>query len=183
MMDDKTPNLNDTTPMQELSETLRPAVEQVRAATPPAEPVERTIDRAQQLGPPQRRRSRRWAGYGAAAGIAAAILVGFGLWPDQQRKAPEQVALNKHAKDKMHIRITEAGDIRDGTSNTLGFKSRKGEELSSDWGGLPDPRKDALPGMNAPPPRSGGGLGGALPNLDGKDIDGRSSSISGSDGL
>lgn len=87
MMDEKTPHLHDTPPMQELSATLRPAVEQVRAAAPPAEPVERAINRGQRLGPPPRRRSRRWLSYSAVAGIAAAILVGFGIWPDQPRKS------------------------------------------------------------------------------------------------
>ncbi|MGH7224228.1 MAG: hypothetical protein ACRELF_13440, partial [Gemmataceae bacterium] len=49
--------------------------------------------------------------------------------------------------------------------------------------GIPDAPADA-PRSNVPlPPGSGGGLGGALPNLDGKAIGGLSSSIGGMGGL
>lgn len=95
MMDDNIPTPNNTPPMQELSETLRPAVEQVRAAVQPAEAMERSIDRAQRLGPPPpRRRSRRWMAYSTAAGIAAAILIGFWFWPPKPTKEAMQVAQN-----------------------------------------------------------------------------------------
>jgi tetratricopeptide (TPR) repeat protein len=104
-MDDKIPTPNNTPPMQELGDTLRPAVEQVRAAAPPVDAVERSMDRAQHLGPPLRRRSRRWLAYSAAAGIAAAILVGFWLWPDQIRESAEQVALNQRANGEPALAV------------------------------------------------------------------------------
>ena len=69
-------------------------MEQVRSIAPPAEPIERSIDRAQQLGPPPRRRSRRWLVYSAAAGIAAALLVGWAIWPDLLRKDSERIIAN-----------------------------------------------------------------------------------------
>ena len=187
-MDDKTPNLNDPTPMQELSDTLRPAVEQVCAAAPPAEPLERSIDRAQQLGPPLRRRSRRWLGYSAAAGIAAAILVGFGLWPDQPRVSPEQFALNQHPAGKPETkkpasptfkRVERANPEKkttDGASNTIHLQGFTNDDNSGDVKNRPAPEdesrpvsdphapKDAKPKMNGPQPTGkGGGLGGALP--------------------
>ncbi|HTU90573.1 MAG TPA: VIT domain-containing protein, partial [Gemmataceae bacterium] len=103
MMDDKFPTPNNTPPMQELSDTLRPAVERVRAAAPPSEPVQRSMDRAQRLGPPPRRRSRRWLPYSTAAGIAAVILVGFRIWPDQARDSAEQVALQHKASERRSL--------------------------------------------------------------------------------
>ncbi len=96
MMDDKILPPNNTPPIQELSDTLRPAVERIRSATPPADAVERSMDRAQQLGPPPRRRSRRWLAYSAAAGIAAAILGGFWLWPDLDKKSPSAVVEDRN---------------------------------------------------------------------------------------
>jgi hypothetical protein len=129
MMDDKIPPPNNTTPMQELSDTLRPAVEQVRAVAPPAEPMERTIDRAQQLGPPQRRPSRRWARYSAAAGIAAAILLGFGLWFNQSRKSPEQIAWNEptaNKLDRMNARSLPA-------DKPTGKAMRRAHGLPEEW--------------------------------------------------
>src|SRR5262245_49593019 len=130
-MDDKTPTPNDPTPMQELSDTLRPAVEQVRAAAPPSDAVERSVDRADRLGPPRPRRSRRWLAWSAAAGIAATLLVGYGLWSGQLQKMPEGVAWNQQAPpEPVHTRelaqqetipskTEEARPIADGPSNTI----------------------------------------------------------------
>ena len=71
MMEGKIPPSNEPTPMQELGDALRPAVEKVRSSAPPAEAVERSIDRAQRLGPPIWRPSRRRRAWVAcAAGIA-----------------------------------------------------------------------------------------------------------------
>src|SRR6185437_14716453 len=94
-MDDKTPLPNEPTPLQEVGDTLRPAVEQVRAVVPPPDAVERSVDHAQRLGPP-RRRSRRWLATSAvAAGIAVVIFVGFRLWPGQFEKRSEPAAWNQ----------------------------------------------------------------------------------------
>jgi tetratricopeptide (TPR) repeat protein len=106
-MNDQIPTPDNTPPMQELSETLRRAVEQVRRIAPPIEAIERATNRAQQLGPPPRRRSRRWLAYSAAAGIAAAILVGFWLWPDRAEKSSEQVALNQRAMGEPNLPARE----------------------------------------------------------------------------
>jgi hypothetical protein len=144
MMDDKIPTPNDTPPMQELNETLRPAVEQVRAAAPPADAVERSVDRAQQLGPPppRRRRSRRWLAYSTAAGIAAAILAGFWLWPDQVGKSPEMVAedrtilfhekiLRPEKQKRADGPDEKAMSIKDAVSNTIVFPEDEREVKGS----------------------------------------------------
>ncbi len=95
-MDDNTPTSNNTPPIQELSDRLRPAVEKVRAVAPPVDAIERSLDRAQRLGPPPRRRSRHWLTYSCAAGIAAAILIGFWLRPNEHTApAPKRVALKQ----------------------------------------------------------------------------------------
>jgi hypothetical protein len=122
--------------MQELSDTLRPAVEQMRAAAPPADAVERSIDRAQRLGPPPRRRPRRWLAYTAAvAGVAAAILVGFGFWTDQaiERSSPKEMAFQHQASKRdpsVAFRDLESDAnvelrVKDGTSNEIHFDKLK----------------------------------------------------------
>ncbi len=108
-MDSQTPPPSDPTPLHELSDALRPAVEQVRAAAPPAEAVERSINRAVHLGPPLRRRSRRWPAWSAAAaGIAAVVLVGYSLWPGQMLRvaSPEKVAWNQPHPDTVPPTLT-----------------------------------------------------------------------------
>src|SRR5579884_1148840 len=132
MMDDKIPTPNNTPPIQELSDTLRPAVNQVRAAVPPADAVERSMDRAQRLGPPPRRRSRRWLAYSAAAGIAVAILGGFWLWPNLEKKSPNAVAEDRNevarrlsveggwrAAGSAPLSKAQRRSIEDETSNTI----------------------------------------------------------------
>ncbi len=109
MMDNNPMPSNEPASVGGLPEPLRSAVEQVRATAPPAEAVERSMDRAQRLGPPPRRRSRRWLAYSAAAGIAVAILAGFGLWSDQLRHSSNQVALNQRATDNLRIPAKDAG--------------------------------------------------------------------------
>jgi hypothetical protein len=105
--------------MQEVGGTLRPAVEQVRAATPPPDAVERTLDRAERLGPPPRRRSRRWLAWAAAAGLAAALLVGFRLWPTPDG-ASEQVAWHKAKEAPSPMPdASMPKQIRDGTSDNM----------------------------------------------------------------
>jgi tetratricopeptide (TPR) repeat protein len=117
MMDGKLPTPQEPTPMQELSDALRPAVEQVRAAVPPPAAVERSVDRAVRLGPPPRRRSRRWMAWSAAAaaGIAAAFLVSYELQTGEIQKLPEQVAWNKNgdesAPDKKTVSESEQVDL------------------------------------------------------------------------
>jgi tetratricopeptide (TPR) repeat protein len=118
MMDDKTPTPNNTLPIQELSDTLRPAVEQVRSIAPTPESVERATDRAQRLGPPPRRRPRRWLAFTAAAGLAAAILVSFGLWLHQTEQSPEEAA----AKTRDPIGGSVEPEKSDATSNTIAFR-------------------------------------------------------------
>jgi hypothetical protein len=132
MMDDKIPTPNDPTPMGELSDTLRPAVEQVRVVVPPAEAVERSLDRAERLGPPRRRRSRRWLAYSAAASIAATILVGFMLWSGQPRKPSEQVALNQSSPD---LSNDASGDVKNLATLTEAWSSTPTNKTSK-------PRKD-----------------------------------------
>ncbi|HEY7424186.1 MAG TPA: VIT domain-containing protein [Gemmataceae bacterium] len=131
-MDDKTPTPNDPTPMQELSDTLRPSVEQVRAAAPPSDAVERSIDRAERLGPPRPRQPRRWRAWSAAAGIAATLLVGYGLWSGQLQKLPERMASNRYGaspapvptrelamKETIPSKPQKKRTTADGTSNTF----------------------------------------------------------------
>jgi hypothetical protein len=95
MMEGKTPPSNEPTPIQEVGDTLRPAVEQVRSSAPPPEAVERSIDRAQRLGPPIWRPSRRRLAWVAvAAGIAAVLLTGYALWPKPAPRTSVEVAWN-----------------------------------------------------------------------------------------
>src|SRR3954470_22835236 len=80
-------NPDERAPLEELEGALRSAVEQARAEPAPAEAVLRALDRAQRLGPPPRRRWR-WSAEnslskaGVAAGIAAVLLVGLGIWAE-----------------------------------------------------------------------------------------------------
>jgi tetratricopeptide (TPR) repeat protein len=133
MMDDKFPTPNNTPPIQELSDTLRPAAEKVRAVAPPSDAVERSIDRAQRLGPPPpRRHSRRLLAYSSVAVIAAAILICFWLWPDRAEQSPEAVAeITNRAFDRDLPRAggggafgprKQAKKAADGTSNTIAFR-------------------------------------------------------------
>jgi len=127
-MDSQTPPPNDPIPLHELSDALRPAVEQVRAAAPPADAVERSIDRAERLGPPLRRRSRRWQVWSAAAaGIAAMVLVGYGFWTGQLQKLPEQLAGNHPQTNEDHSQVARSqppGSIRK-------FKIEPGDNVRS----------------------------------------------------
>jgi tetratricopeptide (TPR) repeat protein len=111
-MDSQTPPSNEPIPQGELSDALRPAVEQVRAATPPADALERAIDRAVRLGPPPRRRPRRWLRWSAAAaGIAAVLLVGYELWPGRVQQEPLQVA-SSQPREWDYTNTDVAGAIR-----------------------------------------------------------------------
>jgi tetratricopeptide (TPR) repeat protein len=94
MMDAPIPPTNEPTPLQEVGDTLRPAVEQVRAQTPPADAQGRSLDRAQRLGPPPVRSHRRLQWLVAVGGIAAMILVGVALWSGQIRKVSEHATVH-----------------------------------------------------------------------------------------
>ncbi len=85
--------MDEKNPLNELSDTLRPAVEQIRAVAPPADAMERSQDRAQKLGPPMPRRPRRWLRYCMAAGVAAALVLGYALWPNRSHESSQKVAL------------------------------------------------------------------------------------------
>jgi hypothetical protein len=171
-MDDKIPPSNNTTPMQELSDTLRPAVEQVRAAAPPTPAVERAIDRGQCLGPPPPRRSRRWMAYRAAVGIAAAILVGFGLWPHRVREAEappliqgEYAKLAQESPETFDKPVMMKMKVEDGLSNSIFTEEKERVGASSTIRTdtrLPDDAVGAVK-LKLPP----GGGGGAAGNKDG----------------
>src|SRR5579871_1815794 len=100
-MDNTHPSANESHPDLGLNEPLRSAVEQVRQSVPPADAVERSLDRVQRLGPPMRRRSRRWLIYSAAAGIAAVILIGYGVWHEQRQNEARQFALHEQSFKKI----------------------------------------------------------------------------------
>ncbi len=178
MMDDKIPTPNNTPPIQELSDRLRPAVEQVRAAAPPVDAVGRSIDRAQRLGPPLRRRSRRWLASCAAASIAATVLFGFWLWPNQTGKSPLEVAEHRDAAFEGR-RVPDAAQqpartggrlkkLSEGTSNTIvargfvaqddiKFDAMTAVDKDSDSNKLNSP--PSAQAMNRPAQRGGQGIG------------------------
>ena len=87
-MDDKTnPG---TSPLNELNEPLRQAVEQVRKVPAPADALARALDKARQVTAntsAPRRRTLRWPLYGLAAAIVL-IAVGISLdkWGPRARQ-------------------------------------------------------------------------------------------------
>ncbi len=125
-MDEKTPPVNESNPMQELGDALRPAVEQVRAAVPSAEAVARSVDRAEKLGPPPRRRSRRWLAWGAAAAaVAAVVILGYQLWPHPVQAPPEQVALHESQSALSTFMAQDKDKAPNSTSNTTRTETKK----------------------------------------------------------
>jgi tetratricopeptide (TPR) repeat protein len=159
-MDDRIPTPNNPPLIQELSETLRPAVEQVRAAAPPADAVERSMDRAQHLGPPPRRRSRRWLGYSIAAGIAAAILVGFGLWQMQltgsSRQAPsDQSSMPPNREMALHAKMTRAQGGKPGANPRIhSLDEAVGDFKNEEWQRANMP--ESMSRLNLPPGQTNG---------------------------
>jgi tetratricopeptide (TPR) repeat protein len=106
--------MDEKNPLNELSDTLRPAVEQIRSAAPPADAVERSQDRAQKLGPPIPRRPRRWLRYCVAAGVAAALVLGFASWPNRSHESSQKVASlrENHASEEALQRAQANRDLR-----------------------------------------------------------------------
>ncbi len=99
-------------PLDELSDVLRPAVAQVRAAAPPADALQRALGRARRLGPPRPRRVRFRHDLLAAAGIAAMLLLGLGLVPSQRPDAPPRPAPPGEPEVALHSRLDDSARQR-----------------------------------------------------------------------
>ena len=130
---------NSQPPREELDETLRRAVDQVRSQPLPQVEMERAVNRAQGISNStlnRQPRSRRLLF--AGAGLAAAILVGLGVWAsqrgvesnerrEQQMAQDDRAALKKNALEAKNAADTyDLRNIPDGTSNTILLEKRKG---------------------------------------------------------
>jgi hypothetical protein len=76
--------------LEELEGTLRQAVEQVRSQTVPENAVQRAVDRARVISIPRTINRRPWRAIAAWVGLAAAVMVGVQLWPDQSTNEPSK---------------------------------------------------------------------------------------------
>jgi tetratricopeptide (TPR) repeat protein len=136
-MEPRSPSPTDPTPLHELNEPLRRAVEQVRASTPPPAGVERAMDRVRRLGPPQPRRPlfRRWPQL--AAGLAALVLVGTLLWliPSRpSRSTEQQVALSRTAsrEEQTATKMREKLETETEKKSESGWTNGTGREATLD---------------------------------------------------
>jgi hypothetical protein len=94
----KTPPPDNNPFARELSDLLRPAVEQVRAAPPPKETLARALDKARRLATPSRRPLRLAVPFAyAAASVAAILLVALIFRTDQH--APHSDAYAESEKE------------------------------------------------------------------------------------
>jgi len=152
-------------PRHELSEPLRQAVDQVRAAPVPQESMDRALNRAKKLGArlPSRRNQRRRAIFALAA-LAAAILVGvflgpWGYWHEER----DAVA---SAESRVHDDATFGIEGENHARRELLFSTRPMTERPMQ-GQPPADRPHPLPGLadprrphsDADPAPSGGELG------------------------
>lgn len=123
MIENRTPEPE--SPLSELNESLRTAVEQVHATPPPQEALERALGRARNLGPPKLQPWRRFLRPAVAVAVAASLFLALSAWfapgkSDNARIAAEnklhQLSLAVHSTSRV-----QGGEARDGTSNNVFF--------------------------------------------------------------
>ena len=94
---DETPNPLQERPFaDELGESLRTAVGQVRADSPPVASLSRALERARRLGPGKVNPWLRYHRFALTAAVAAVLLLTFGLllicWPSEPARPPRIAA-------------------------------------------------------------------------------------------
>jgi Ca-activated chloride channel family protein len=120
---EKPQNPDVETPLKELNDTLRTAVERVRETPPPQEALDRALSRAQRLGSPKAR-PWRWALKPAmVAAVAAVLLLALTLWlfspPTQESRGLAENNLKQLGLATQNLECTAL--VMDGTSNTILF--------------------------------------------------------------
>jgi Ca-activated chloride channel family protein len=135
VLDKRNPEVE--SPLSELHESLRTAVEKARAAPPPPEALERALNRAQKLGPPKPQPWRRFLKPAVAAAVAACLYLGLSAWfsPKDPRTSAEnnlhQLGLAIQQRSES-ARFAGGVTLADGESNTvllLRERLSEGEQL------------------------------------------------------
>jgi hypothetical protein len=128
-MDNHTPLPRDTFPVQELSGSLREAVEQVRREPASEEALRRALDAAERLGaapvPPRLRLGRRLV---LTAAAAALVLLGVGLWLARPAVSWADVARAVQEKPWIHGTSKE----RDGATREVWLAPTRGVSAARD---------------------------------------------------
>jgi hypothetical protein len=131
-MDNHTPVPRDTSPVQELSGSLREAVEQVRRQPVPEEALARALDEAERLSASstthRRRRRQRFALTTTSIAAAALVLLGVGLWLARPTVSWADVARAVQEKPWIHGTSKD----RDGATREVWLSPTRGVSASRD---------------------------------------------------